>query len=141
MKPGRIVLVEDLPRYSVRFGILLNSRAVKEASGIEKRFKILILTGLTSNPPKDDLKLSESEVKLMDAAAVADVNRLYHLMLYYTHTRLLDFEPQLNAQGFPPHQIIEVRSHHILELIEDGIRVDVDAITSDISRREMARFR
>ena len=141
MRAGRIVLVEDLPRYSVRFGILLNSRAVKEVAntGIEKRFKVLILTARSDNK-SNDVILSENETGLMDNMPTEAI-RIFRLMMYYSHTKLLDFEPEINANNFPSHQIIEVKSYQILELMDENIRVDVDAITSDINKREMPRFK
>ncbi len=143
MKPGRVVLVESLPKYSVRFGILMNSRAQKEAgsgSRIEKLFKVLILTRKADNKA-DEPVLSESEMHLMDDNSPIGKIRLFRLMMYYSHTRMLDFEPEINEYDYPSHQIIEVRSHQILELVDEHFRVDVDVITSDVNKRDMPRFK
>lgn len=144
MRAGRVVVLEVLPKYSARLGIIINSSAVKDpgTQQIYKRFKVLILTRATDGVG-EYTEIFTNISRSLEAPTTENLNRLFHLMMYFSHERLIDFEPEICEFGYPSFTVIhDVTPGNILDLI-DGEYISVDAASIDrsIQERKLARGR
>lgn len=141
--PGRIVVVEQLPKYNARFGVILDT--IPQKSNPPNRLKVLILTSESDGKSfqaqgfEDNGAIIDEQLK-----GVEEINQNFDVhfgqMLYFSYTDLVNFKPELNDIGYYPHSVIEVEYQQVLELCSKQIRVDSDTIINNIKCREQSRF-
>jgi len=145
LSSGKIVVVESLPHYCARYGVILNRFQVKQGNQMATMFQVLILT--------NDQDLLDLETRGLNVSNMAGVELLQSNLavpdsldvkflqyLYYSSHNYSIFVPTLNSLGYPPHTLINVSKLQILEITELNVRTDNAVILNDIKKRELPRF-
>ncbi len=139
---GRVVIVEHLPQYTPRFGVILETIPLK--TNPPNRIRVLILTSSLDGRSLQEQGFEMSNILGEELMAMEEIKNNFELefshMLYLSHRDLVRFNPEINV-GYFHHAVIEVEYNQILGLVHKLIRVDSESILSDIRKRENPRFR
>lgn len=143
LAPGKVVVVEHLPKYKARIGVILETIPVK--ANPPSKLRVLILTSEEDLMSLQELGFEISTILDEEVLAIEEIKQNFDTqfgqMLYFSHPDLVRFQPELSANGaYFSHTVIEVEYNQILELIGKQIRVDYEIIMSDIRKRDSPRF-
>jgi len=140
--PGRVVIVEKLPEFSARYGVILDTQPPKP-NPIAK-FRVLILTSEHDQEPLENSGWTLCETpnaKLIEIEGTKEnLEQQFKQFIHFAHNNPISFLPKENRSGFHSHTVIEVEHGQILEIVDRNIRVDSEIIINDVRRRELPRF-
>lgn len=142
LHPGRIVIVECLPKYSARLGVILE--CIPPKSNPPSKFRVLILTSTEDSKSYQEKGYEMSTILDPELMSIEEIKENFEVrfgqILHFAHPDLIRFTPQLNQLGYFTHTIVEIDYYDILEIVEKSIRVDSETIMANIKSREAPRF-
>lgn len=96
LHPGKIILFQHLPRYTSRYGIILD---VHQPRNDPNKFTVLTLTSRVDDMPLKDRGLLVSDCEyagMMEEGPPEELDKAFLRFLYLSHSAMVEFVPEIN---------------------------------------------